>query len=426
MDSSLPRVLIVSNNPLSTTENNGKTLTSLFSAYDAQQICQLYFQSALPTEIISSYYRMTDSDTVKYFLSARNSVGQVVHPEVSLNEGSGYNPTSLLKRSNFLRYIRELFWQPVMNSGRLLEWSDSMRPQIVFLLAGDSLFTYKIANMLCSRHNIPLVVYVTDDYISKNIRLSPFFWIRRNKIEKALRYAVSKSIIFLTVSEKMRKVYKNLFGIDSNIFRNETVSVSLQTEKAPPLREDEPVVLVYAGGLHYNRWKVLVKLAQAIKASNITCQTQMQLNIYCTQKVNNRVVRALSIPSASSYLGSISQSELEKIYTDCHVLVHVEAFDKRSREAVALSFSTKITEYLSMSKCILAVGPIEVASIEYLVDCAFCITEQSSITAQSVGQLTGPMFRAKYASLTEKKAKHGESHGITSKEFSERLRMIKQ
>ena len=426
MPNNLPRVLIVSNNPLSTTENNGKTLASLFNAYDAQQIGQLYFQSDLPTVNIHSYFRITDSDTAKRVFLPRNSVGRIVHPVTSLSKVSSYNPTSRLKKSSFLRYIREMLWLPVLNNSELLRWSDSVRPQIVFFLAGDSLFAYKIVELLCSRYSIPRVVYVTDDYISKTKSISPFFWIRRHDIEQALRIAANKSILFLTISDKMRRVFKNLFDVDSCIFRNEMVSMTRQTGEALIRREDEPVVLVYAGGLHYNRWNVLAQLAHAIQASNNICQTKLHLNIYCTQKVNNRVVRALNIPSASSYLGSVTRSELEKIYVDCQVLVHVEAFDKRSRDAVALSFSTKITEYLALNRCILAVGPSEVASIEYLMDCAICITNPSSITTQAVGQLVDPMFRAKYASLAEEKVKHGEAHGITSKEFSERLRMIVQ
>ena len=49
-------------------------------------------------------------------------------------------------------------------------------------------------------------------------------------------------------------------------------------------------------------------------------------------------------------------------------MVHVESKKRKYRNITKLSVSTKISEYLAFRKCILAYGPIDVASIKYLKD----------------------------------------------------------
>lgn len=60
-----------------------------------------------------------------------------------------------------------------------------------------------------------------------------------------------------------------------------------------------------------------------------------------------------------------------------HFLLHVESFDKRNRTYVRYSVSTKISEYLSSNRVVLAYGPHEVASMQLLKDnnLGCCLTD---------------------------------------------------
>jgi glycosyltransferase involved in cell wall biosynthesis len=51
------------------------------------------------------------------------------------------------------------------------------------------------------------------------------------------------------------------------------------------------------------------------------------------------------------------------------VLLHVEAFDDTVRAYTRLSLSTKIPQYMSSGRPILAYGPGELASCRYIADC---------------------------------------------------------
>ena len=75
--------------------------------------------------------------------------------------------------------------------------------------------------------------------------------------------------------------------------------------------------------------------------------------------------KVLDIPCINMK-GGIPASKVDEVQNDADILVHVESFDLKSRLAVHQSFSTKIVDYLYKGKCILAVGPHDVASIDYL------------------------------------------------------------
>ena len=62
------KVLIISHNPISTVNNNGKTMLTLFSSFEQEELCQLYVAPALPdVKKCNSYFRITDKDILKSY-----------------------------------------------------------------------------------------------------------------------------------------------------------------------------------------------------------------------------------------------------------------------------------------------------------------------------------------------------------------------
>ena len=384
-----PKILIVSNNSFSSTKNNGKTLASFFKSFETQNIAQLYFNSEYPSEYnYNNYFRITDFEMLKayFFKSATGSMIKNEEVPVSSKEmGSKINRNAIIKNSNFFRIIRELIWASnKWKTDDLYNWIESFDPDIVFLCAGDSGFAYKISNYIKKEFNTKLVVYITDDYILPRKTWNPIWWLRRNYIFNNMKLTINSSDLFITISNKMRDLYKELFGKDSMVFVNMTES--LKTSFIEGEFDDEIndcINFVYAGGLHFNRHKTLIMLAESIKKYNDDYNNQNKkklfLKIYSNNMPENNVLEKLNIEGASKYCGTLDSVQLRIVMNNCDVPVHVESFDYKSIESTRLSISTKISEYLSLEKPILAIGPSDIASIEYLHDCAYCITNSNII-----------------------------------------------
>ena len=79
--------------------------------------------------------------------------------------------------------------------------------------------------------------------------------------------------------------------------------------------------------------------------------------------------------------GPVGASEVPAIQDDADILVHAESFRLKYSLEVRQSFSTKIVDYLAKGRCILAIGPAKVASMDYFIknDGAFVITDKKDV-----------------------------------------------
>ena len=378
-----PRTLVVSNNPFSTTSNNGKTLASFFKDFPKDKIAQLYFSPALPDEDrFQNYFQITDLQMFRSYFPWEKPPGRIVSSSTShrgARKGvTGKNVSSTLRKSEVARITRELCWAGgKWKTESLNSWLTDFSPEIIFFCAGDSGFAYDITNHIRQMFDAKLVVYITDDYVLPRDTMSPAWWVRRNYLFDKMKETVQQSDLFVTISQEMKEAYKQLFGVDSIVAMNMTESM----RSGPNASSSEgTITLIYAGGLHFNRYKTLSLLANSIARYNLEDENRKAfLKIFSGSEVNRNIKRRLNVPGASQFCGFLDAQELKNELNRCDIPVHVESFDSKSIESTRLSISTKIPEYLSLGKPVLAIGPSEVASIRYIKDSAYCILSPDTI-----------------------------------------------
>jgi hypothetical protein len=126
----------------------------------------------------------------------------------------------------------------------------------------------------------------------------------------------------------------------------------------------KPIKLCYSGGLHLNRAQSLEVLCEVLKTMNIN--NNFELSIF-TKPTDWELSRdALGRFDFVKYLGFVNPEDISGRLSAQDILVHVESFDPKIIKYTRLSISTKIPEYLSLAKPIIAIGPPNIASIEYL------------------------------------------------------------
>lgn len=380
-----PNILVISNNPFSKTSNNGKTLASFFKAFPKDNIAQLYFNAEIAEEgLCENYYRISDVQVLKSIIFNKKA-GGIVNPGITLKSNfDNYLIKStllnLMSTSNFFRLLREIMWKcSKWKSNEFITWLNDFSPDIIFFCAGDSIFAYEVSFFVKDITEAKLVTYITDDYVLPRENASMFWQIRRKFVFKHMNQAVKDSSLFITISEQMKDAYKNIFGKESVTALNMTDSMKIDDYSCDNL--DEGVVnFIYAGGLHFKRYETLKLLAEALRTyNNQSTSKKAFLSIYSTQTTSKRIINMLNVNGASSFCGGLSPENLKIKLNKSDIPVHVESFDSKSIESTKLSISTKIPEYLSLEKPILAIGPSEVASMRFLSDTAFCITQKDEI-----------------------------------------------
>ena len=271
--------------------------------------------------------------------------------------------------------VREVLWLGAWKSKKLICWLDEFSPSVVFFIGGDSLFAHRIYQYIVKRFKAKSALYLTDDYIIPRKNASIFTKIRQCLIKKSIKKSLDYSDNFFTISTKMSKAYYHIFGRKSEIIVNMTNSL-----KRNNIALDKKNTFVYAGSLYYGRELVLEKVAHAIKVYNNSHENNKAfLKIYSNSMPSNKMLNMLNKDGASKFCGSLDYEQLIVEYNKASVLVFVESYDTSQIEKTKYSLSTKVPEYLSVGKPILAIGPRKIGSMEFVKGYALCVYSEKDI-----------------------------------------------
>ncbi len=375
------RVLVISNRILSQTDNNGKTLLNLIKDIPDENVSQLYFYGSLPEVKGYRYFQISSKDILKGKINKKLR-GREVFPAdneyIPVGNNETINRKYGIKRTPINLILRELLWKNSWHSNQLEDWLNKISPDVIFFMAGDALYAYEICEWIRRNHNCKLYSYVTDDYILKRTKETFVEKKRRKAIYKSLMRCARNSTIFFTICERMRIVYRKKLGVDSQILFNRCIS--LYDEKLSKQSEhNKEIVFMYAGSLYYGRDSVLIELAKVLNRINSINMKKAVLNVYTNSKPDEKFVSDLEKTGAGNYKGSLNADELKSELNLCNFPVFVESIEKHQVEKVQLSFSTKIPEYLSLKKTILAIGPSDIGSMDYLEKYAVCVNDLTEL-----------------------------------------------
>ncbi len=392
------KLLIISNNVLSTTRNNGKTIFSYVDCLPRENVAQLYFNSETPTIEGYSYYQITDKDIIKGVFAPRKRGRSVfAKPDATSMRGSSNRK---VRRGNLERLARDLLWWKKWKSKKLLAWLDAFRPTTVFFVGGDAGFAYDIYRYIVKRYHAKSALYITDDYVMPRKKDSLIGRYRRKQIKQKVKNALKHTDTFFTVSNVMRKEYQAVFGRDS-----ETIVNLAESYKLDLLEEESPcTTLIYAGSLYYGRDEVLGRIATILKKYNEQNPPKKAcLNVYTNTEPSEESKKRFLVEGSSQYLGSLNKDALKLALNRADILVFAESFDEKQIEKTRYSLSTKVPEYLSVGKPILAVGPREIGSMEHLADAACCVNSNDELEERLISLLSDAALQGEFSYVASKK-----------------------
>lgn len=378
------KLLVISHNVFCKTSNMGKTLMSYFKDWSANDLAQLYVHSEVPTDTIcKNYYRITDKEMIKSVFTRKSGA---VLKEADIREGLSDSRTDsgntarlyqkARKRTPFIYFARNMWWKlGKWKTKKLLNWVDDFNPDVIFLASGDYSFIYDIALKLAKYKKIPLVVSCMDDYYFHNKNENKLLgkMVHRSFMKQVKRTIDYATCIF-PICEKMGKDYGKLFNKPYH-----TLPTPSTLNK--PLDEEKTNAISYIGNLGYKRNEQIIKLGQALLKVQSDKRPQY-IDVYSAES-RPEILKDLNEENGIKFHGAISADEVLKVMGKSLAVIHTESFDKETRKSVAYSVSTKIADSLASGTPILAYGPGEVASIEYLLEnnAAFCVTSDSELEA---------------------------------------------
>lgn len=373
----IARTLIISNNALSVTSNNGKTLNALFSTLNCANVAQIYFNKETPSSrVTEKYYRVTDIEQAKSALQKnRFSAGSAIPPSHHSRPTKTKSPkikrkilSAINKYAETVKLLsREVSFSSIKRNKKILSWINEFNPQHIFLVAGNNLFTIDFAIHLSKKLSIPITTYITDDYVITGTPTGPFSHKYSEKLVK--KYAeilsISRSVFF--IGDLMKEHFAKKFGVTGETLINCSLIEDPSKFSPPTPDHHKRIRAIYAGGLHLGRDKSIIAFAKLLKDTCQKLEIEPTFDLYSHQAISEYTKSEFN-SCGVNFKGGLPWDELKRELKKSDFLLHVESFEKRNQRKTMLSVSTKIPEYLSSGKCVVAYGPESVASIKILAE----------------------------------------------------------
>ena len=228
----------------------------------------------------------------------------------------------------------------------------------------------------------PASIFMQDDvYTYKSCGKNLFLKIMKHRLRRLVRRVVGQCDNMFVASPKMKHEYDKIFGVDSTFIAKSLDFNNIVISK--DIRVHNPVRLVYLGQVIYGRIHSLIAIAETLAKINQE-SVKAQLYVYTNNQISDELKKRLLVKDSVFLLPPVPYTEVPQVMVENDVVVFVESFDPRFCNVARLSFSTKICDYLGSGKCILAIGPADVAPIEYFSEekAALVATSTDDIEAQ--------------------------------------------
>lgn len=391
------RILIISHNVIGDMTNMGKTMMSYFDAFGPEEVYQFYIQSEVPVSgrICQNYYRFTDRDAIKSLFRLRR-YGTVIRSQDIARQMETEEKTGITrklyhygkKRTPAVFLLRNLLWKLAKwDTKEFRDWLREAGPDLICFVTSDYSFMYKIAGRIAKDLEKPMAAFFLDDFYLFNKNHNSFLGktahgMFRKSVQKTMQYTCG----MFAICDSMRNAYERVFHKPCFTLHTAAEPVSLKLE--PGAKQ-----ISYIGNLIGGRAEQLAAMGRAVKKKAVP-EGPGWIDVYSTE-TDPKILAQMSEDNGIHFHGAIPPEEVKKVMARSMAVIHVESFDETIRQHIRYSVSTKIAESLVYGPCLIAYGPLGIASIDYLREngAAFVISSEAELEEKLGVILTDPELR---------------------------------
>lgn len=388
------KVLVISNNPLSNSSSNGRTLLNMLGCYNKDDLYN-FFVNGNELELNKChYYQISDKDAMKSWFSNKH-VGKEMNAVPCTNN----NGTKIIKNKNknvFKVMLRDYIWNNKRIYKNVLKWCNSFKPDVILFQIGDCVFLINLVLKLHNDLNIPIVTYCSENYYFKNFNYykcslkEDLLYKKWHKVYKAkLNELIASSAKSIYLTDDLRKTYENEFAYHKGItIYNSSDIVSSIDELKEPNKH-----FIYSGNIGVGRLEELNKIGEIINQIN----PEYSLKIY--SKLDKKQISDISKYKFIDYEGYVNYDENISNIKKAFAIILVDSFDEFYLKDTYQAFSTKIADSIGSLNCVIAYTPQISSMSNYLKSnkCAFVADNISELKSILKNLIDNPKFRLQCA-----------------------------
>lgn len=367
----LPKLLIVSRGVWNDA-GTASTLSNIFQNYDSAQLSQIYIETKKSnTHLCRSFFQISEFSLIKRLYKWRTKTGRRVDASYMENQDVARKEADTMQyvrghRSFAYNILREFLWHfDGWKTKELRSFISEENPDVIWLTGSPLILLNRLSQYVVKQAGKPYCIYEMDDvYSYKKCGWNPLKYAYRFFLRRRVRTLVEGASQVFVISPKMKREYDSIFGIDSIVL---TKGIDFSSVSYHPYESHHPIQMVYMGQIIYDRLSSLELIGKALDEINKDGK-EIILNIYTNNSTESNRKDKMTKNDNVFFHPPVPYHEVMDVIGENDVVVFVESLNEKYKDIARLSFSTKITDYLASGKCLFAVGPEDIAPIEYLKD----------------------------------------------------------
>ncbi len=360
------------------------TWATLLSDYPSENVACIYLRDETPDNpVCSRYFNISENKVLKSIFNRKIKTGTEVTARISSSEtdenlaehNARYVKMSAKRRYSMLM-ARELVWKVgKWKTPELDKFLDDFKPDIILHSMEGYIHLNNIIQYSVKRTGATAIGYIWDDNFTYKQYSSLGYKIYRFFQRKSLKKLSKLTTRFFAISPLTKKEADKFFNINSLLLTKPL----LNSPKEHTFSGNYPIRMLYTGNLRIGRDKSLLKLSNALKSVNSSGE-KIILDVYTQTALSDDFFNAVENDFCRIHK-AIPQAEALQKQNEADILLFLEDVDGVHSKAARLSFSTKITDYLSTGKCIFALGNKDTAPMQYFLenDAAVVCTDSEDI-----------------------------------------------
>lgn len=258
------------------------------------------------------------------------------------------------------------------------------KPDVIYFRPTDSIalfdFTKKAVEILCC----PVALHMMDDWPERLRVEDP---VTFDRIDPILRSMIHTSAVRMSICEAMSTAYLHRYGVEFQPLSN---GIDLRKFKQKDWMErldytvETPFLLRYMGGLADDmNYSSVMEVAEVV--SSISEEYPIKFEIYTMpwylKQANDGIKNCKSV----NVFEFVPLEDYPVLLNSSDALLVTYNFDEKTLRYVGLSFANKVPEIMASGVPIIAYGPPNIPTIEYLskTDCSIVVTDRSGDTLRS-------------------------------------------
>ena len=360
------------------------TWPMLLSHYESKEVACISLRDDHPDSVVASqYFVISENCIIQSIFNRKVVTGHPVgkqHTEQELNNLAAQNKRyGAKKHEMLLRILREFVWiLGKWKSEELNRFIDSFQPDVILYSMDGYIHFNRICLYVKKHTHAKSIGFFWDDNFTYQQSNEVLHRIFRFFQRRSLRRLAANTDAFWAITNMTKREADRYFNIDCTVLTKPIRTLPNFQETVP----HKPFQILYTGNLQIGRDASLMKVVNALKEVNKK-QNKFEVHVYTKTVLAPAVLEQLTCEFCHIH-DAIPQVEVLELQKQADILLFLEDVDGKYAHTARLSFSTKITDYLCAARCILAVGCMDTAPMQYFQEynAAIIATTEKEIADQ--------------------------------------------